>query len=435
MNTATYHIKTFGCQMNVSDSERLAAFLEERGFKEASLAEKANLVIVNTCGVRQMAEDRVYGFVHKIHIRNPLAKIAVTGCISHRKDVQRRLKGKVGLFFQIENFDILGNWLIENSQKETGQRDKHLSSERISYLSVSPKRINTFEAFVPIMTGCNNFCAYCVVPYARGREISRPPEDVLSEVEDLVSKGYRHITLLGQNVNSYRSEGFDFSQLLRKINSLPGRFWLSFVSSHPKDMSDELIETISSCEKLCECVHLPLQSGSDEVIRRMNRHYTQEHYLQLIHKIRAAFARNKPAVPLAITTDIIVGFPGESRKDFLETKKVMKKALFDMAYFGQFSPRPGTAAWNMPDDVSKKEKEDREKELNDILLETALANNKKILHEKIEVLVEKQTSDFYYGKTRTLKNIRIRTAQTLPLGDFVLAKVTKILPMSLEAEI
>lgn len=429
--------------MNVSDSERLATFLEERGLRETSSAEEAALVIINTCGVRQMAEDRVYSFAHKIRTRNSRAKIIITGCIAHRKDVQRRLQKKADLFTEIKKFpqsitDILHQLSDANLKIQKNFPDK----EELAYLSINPKHANPFQAYVPIMTGCNNFCAYCVVPYARGREVSRDAKEVVAEVSALVKKGYKLITLLGQNVNSYSSklqnqkEGeINFAKLLGMLDEIPGKFWLTFVSSHPKDMSDELIETISKSQKVCEAVHLPLQSGSDDVIRRMNRHYTQKHYLQLIRKIRTAFAQNKPHAPLAITTDIIVGFPGESRAEFLETKKVMDLSRFDMAYFGQFSPRPGTAAWNMPNDVSKQEKEKREKELNDVLLETALANNAQLLGKKLDVLIEKKAGNFYCGKTRALKNIRIRTKKVIPLGEFVQVEIVKILPFSLEAKI
>jgi len=310
------------------------------------------------------------------------------------------------------------------------------------------------------MTGCDNFCSYCVVPYARGREVSRPAEEIISEITDLVAKGYKQITLLGQNVNSYvsqvhkvynvhkeKTEEIDFAKLLRRINSIPGKFWIQFVSSHPKDMSDELIETAAKLKKVCEWIHLPVQAGDDEILRKMNRKYTAKHYLGRIRKIRAEFKKHKPAALFSISSDIIVGFPGETKKQFLESAVVMEKAKFDMVFFGQFSPRPGTVAWNMKDNISRTEKARREVFLNEILKKTALTNNKKYLGKKLEVLIEKEkdvpmksgTPDrsvkFYFGKTRTQKNVRIISDKKNLTGTFMKVKITKANIWSLEAEL
>ena len=480
-----YHIKTFGCAMNHSDSERIATFLESRGFMLSEKIDDANLIVINTCGVRQAAENRVYSLVNNLtknNIQKSKAKnlkpktlhlaprIVITGCISHRKDVQKRLKNKIDLFFSINNFHEFENWTFENcleirnSKLEIPIQNNIPDKENIAYFSINPKHTNSFEAFVPIMTGCDNFCSYCVVPYARGREVSRPADEIVTEVRDLVSKGYKMITLLGQNVNSYKSqvhkvykvrnvnkeriEEINFTKLLKKINTIPGKFWVTFVSSHPKDMSDELIETIAKCKKICEWVHLPVQAGNDEILKRMNRKYTQAHYLKLIKKIRNAFAKIRgPLVPIGVSTDIIVGFPGETRIQFADSAKVMEEAKYDMVYFGQFSPRPGTAAWDMKDNVSKKEKERREKVLNEILKKTALANNRKYVGKVIEVLVEKHVitkagllgsqspalrSHAYFGKTRTMKNIKILSQKKILVGSFVKVAVTKANVWNLE---
>jgi tRNA-2-methylthio-N6-dimethylallyladenosine synthase len=487
----TYFIKTFGCQMNHSDSERIASFLESKGFSLSGKIEDAYLVVLNTCGIRKAAEDRVYSTVHNLR-KKPSPQnlvsvtshlepmIVITGCIAHRKDVQKRLKDKVDLFFSISNFKEFENFIIRNlfkiqnsKFKILAQKETPLDQENIAYLSIKPKLTNNYQAFVPIMTGCNNFCSYCVVPYARGREISRPASEIIEEVHDLIRKGYKHIVLLGQNVNSYKgvvgnsksekptksnnpnytlqnSDYINFSQLLKKIDSIPGNFWISFVSSHPKDMSDEAIEVITKSKKICEHIHLPIQAGNDEVLRRMNRKYTAKHYMGLVRKFKAAFKKNKADVLYSLTSDIIVGFPGETRTQFEDTATVMKKAKYDMVYFGQFSPRPGTSAWNMKDNVSKKEKERRENQLNEILKETAFMNNKKYVGKTVEVLVEKSakletgllgsqnpTSEkhVYLGKTRTMKNIKIFSKRKIIIGSIIKTRITKANIWNLEGEL
>jgi tRNA-2-methylthio-N6-dimethylallyladenosine synthase len=454
----TYFIKTFGCQMNISDSERIAGFLENNDYQPAANIKKAGLVIFNTCGVRQMAEDRVYGQIHNLKKKAIAEKrplhIVLTGCLANRADVQRRLKNKVDLFFPINKFGLFENFVLENSfkienlkLKISEQSNKHLTKENIGYLSIHPQYTNTFQAFVPIMTGCNNFCAYCVVPYARGRETSRPAQEIMAEVKDLVQKGYKSITLLGQNVNSYSDGKIDFPQLLKKINALPGKFWIQFVSSHPKDMSAELIETVAQSKKVCELVHLPIQSGSDEILTKMNRPYTVKHYLDLVRQIKAAFKKHKPEILFALTSDIIVGFPGETEEQFMLSAEIMQKAKYDLVFFGQYSPRPGTAAWKMKDDVSKAEKERREQFLNEILKKTTFAHNKKYKNTTQEVLIDHVKSDesdhvarkeeryVYFGKTRTGKNVKIISSQKNLVGQFAKVKITIVNIWNLEGTI
>jgi len=469
--------------MNHSDSERIASFLESQGLEPLTRNEnadlpaealaKAGLVIFNTCGVRQMAEDRVYGQVHNLKKANPKIKIVLTGCLANRKDVQRRLKNKVDLFSPINNFELFENFIIENSLKTclpagkvvncklkiSAQKNIELSKENISYLSIKPKLTNAYQAFVPIMTGCNNFCAYCVVPYARGREVSRPAEEIIYEVKNLVKKGYKEITLLGQNVNSYSDGKINFSKLVKKVNAIPGKFWIRFVSNHPKDVSPEMIETVTKCKKVCEAFHLPIQAGNDEVLRKMNRKYTAQEYLILVKKIQAAFKKNKSGVPAVITSDIIVGFPGETKKQFLDSAEIMEKVGYDMVFFGQFSPRPGTPAWNMKDSVSKTEKARREQFLNEILKKTALKNSKKFLNTTVEILIEKESSPraklldskslalgkhhIYFGKTRTGKNVKMTISNDCHpelvegslIGKIIKVKITKVSIWNLEGEI
>lgn len=449
--------------MNFSDSERLASFLNSFGFKPlknknntnltAKDLTKADLVIFNSCGVRKMPEDRAFGQIHNLRKNNPQIKIALTGCISQRKDVQKVLEKKVDLFFSIKDIKLLENFVIENFKNYSEIQNLPSNQEKIDYLSINPKYTNTFSANVPIMTGCNNFCAYCVVPYARGREVSRPAEEIINEIKFLIKKGYKEIILLGQNVNSYKSEirksksetksksanskpeNINFASLLKMINDIGGDFWIRFMTPHPKDMSDELIETITRLDKVCESVHLPIQSGDNKVLQNMNRRYTRKHYLGLIDKIKKSFDKNKPGKIFSLSSDVIVGFPGETKTQLEKTAQVMQKARYDMVYFGQFSPRPQTAAWKMKDNVTKIEKERREKYLNEILKKTSLENNKQYLNKTFDILIESQKDDSYFGKTRTLKNVMIRTNNKNLIGKIIPVKITKISTWNLEGKI
>ncbi|MCX6795945.1 MAG: MiaB/RimO family radical SAM methylthiotransferase [Candidatus Falkowbacteria bacterium] len=431
----TYHIITIGCQMNKSDSERIAGYLEECGLKFTNERNKADLVIINTCGVRQSAEDRVYGLAPKIKKENKQAcprrqvKLVIAGCLTLRPDVKKRLGNLVDLWLPIVDLPKLADFLhLKNNQ------DKY-----DYYLKIQPKYESNFTAYVPIGNGCNNFCTYCVVPAARGKEIYRPAEEILAEVKYLVNKGYKEITLIAQNVNSYfchcedpasagdvaisrtlhgttrsprslrslamtANKKVDFSDLLKMVNDIPGKFWIRFATSHPKDMNDKLIKTIANCEKACHHIHLPVQSGNNKILRAMNRNYTVEHYVQLIKKIRQAMP------DVAITTDVIVGFPGETKKQFLDTVKLFKIIKFDMAYIAQYSARPDTTAAKLVDNVSKPEKKSRAGELTKVLQQSALANNKKYVGKETIVLINgKARSGDWQGYTRTYKNVKIKS--------------------------
>jgi tRNA-2-methylthio-N6-dimethylallyladenosine synthase len=378
--------------MNVSDSERIAGFLEARKFKLADDIKKADLVVFNTCGVRQMAEDRVYGQIHNLKKQGTRSKkqnlIILTGCLANRKDVQRRLKDKVDLFFPINDFKKFENWLIENLLKiacptvpAAGRRVNcklKIPAQKnnlpiCNYLSIKPKYSNIRTAYVPVMTGCNNFCSYCVVPYARGREISRPAEEIIKEIKNLAKKGCKEIILLGQNVNSYRfidksssadeadKSPINFPILLNLLAKSYSITHFKFLTSHPKDFSNDLINVIARNKNISREIHLPIQSGSDKILKLMNRPYTQKKYLGLIQKI-------KKNIPEAIfTTDVIVGFPGETKKDFAETCKIFKYVKYNEAYINKYSPRPGTAALNLGDPIAWEEKKRREKILREII--------------------------------------------------------------------
>ena len=336
MKNKTYHIITIGCQMNKSDSERVARVLEKQGYKQTGNKYRSDLVVINTCGIRQSAEDKVYGLVPRIKKENPKAKIILTGCLVARVDVKRRLK---------EYVDV---WLPINQIAD-------------DYLKIKPKYNSEFSVFVPIGNGCNNFCSYCVVPYARGRETYRPVKDIMGEVRGLVRKGYKEITLIAQNVNSYKLGKVDFADLLKKVNDIPGDFKIRFATSHPKDMSDKLIKTIASSKKVLKEIHLPVQSGDNQILKKMNRKYTVGHYKKIINKILKLMPGAK------VSTDIIVGFPGETKNQFNNTVKLFKDIKFSQAYVARYSPRPGTAAYKLVDSVTPMEKKRRWLKLNSLI--------------------------------------------------------------------
>ena len=316
--------------MNESDSERIVSFLKKKGYKSAPNMKGADLIVINACSVRQTAIDRIFGLKSKL--KKLKAKKILTGCVL--KSDKKKFREFFDEIMTIKEF--LGN----------------------NYLSILCS-----STFVPIMTGCDNFCSYCVVPYVRGREISRKPEEIIKEIKNLIKKGYTEITLLGQNVNSYRH---GFSKLLKKLNSLPGDFKIKFITNHPKDFSDELINTIAKSKKVAKEIHLPVQSGDDKILRKMNRGYTVAQYKNLIKKIRQKIPNVK------ISTDVIVGFPKETKKQFENTVKLFKQIKFDKAYINKYSTRAGTKASQLKDNVSWDEKKRRWKILNDIVREKSL---------------------------------------------------------------
>ncbi len=419
-----YHLITFGCQMNKSDSERIASVLENMGYQAVNKPERADLIIVNMCSVRQSAVDRVDGLGKKFtefKKQNPNLKTALTGCVLLPD--KTKLKKQFDLIFDIKNLTKLSNMLCYPLVIPR--------SNTLEYFSVFPDSDSLVTAYVPIITGCNNFCAYCVVPYVRGEEISRPAQEIIKEVKKLIKNGHKEIILLGQNVNSYKDKNTNFPQLLKLINDLPGEFWLRFITSHPKDLSDELIETMAKSEKITEYLHLPVQAGDNQILKKMNRGYSVDQYKNLIEKIR------KKIKNISISTDIIVGFPGETKKQFKQTAKLMKWAKFDMVYTAQYSPRPMTVASKLEDNVIKKEKKRREQILTKILKKTALKNNKKYVNKTVEVLIEQKTkNDFYLGKTRTFKNVKIKDLKgSLKIGQFIKTKIIKAMPWGLEGQI
>ena len=394
-----YHIITFGCQMNISDSQRIAAILEQNKHKQALSLEKADLVIINMCSVRQSPVDRVYGLLPKIKKK----KTILTGCIT-KKD-RNKLEKQFDVILNIKDFP------------------KYFSKDK-NYLKIIPNH-NHYSALIPIMTGCNNLCTYCVVPYTREPEVSRPAKDILNEIKQAIKQGVKEIWLLGQNVNSYKP--IPFSKLLRKINNIPGNFWIRFTSSHPKDFSPDIIKAIKESDKATNYLNLPAQSGDNTILKKMNRPYTVEKYKQIIKSLR------KEIPDITLSTDIIVGFPGETKQQFQNTVKLFKEIRYDMAYIAQYSPRPGTAAEKMKDNVKPQEKKRRWKILTDILKQTALENNKKYVNKEIEVLPEKYHNGSLIGKSKEYKTVKFKGPKNL-VGKFVKVKIIEAMPWRLKGK-
>lgn len=362
----TAFVRTYGCQQNVSDSERIKGLLEAMGYGEAEGPEEADLVIFNTCAVREHAELRVYGNVgalKPIKERRPDMVIALCGCMMQQKVAAEKIKKTypyVDIVFGTGMIHRLPGMLLRVTSGEGRVFDTDCEDTVEEGLPV--KRGDGVKAWLPISYGCNNFCTYCIVPYVRGRERSRRPEDVLREANGLVAAGYKDITLLGQNVNSYGNDlgNYDFPRLLRDIDAIPGDFRIRFMTSHPKDATDALIDAVASCGKVSKHIHLPVQSGSDRILKLMNRRYTREDYLALV-------GRAKAAIPgLSLTSDIIVGFPGETREDFLSTLDLVKRVEFDSLFMFIYSKRTGTPAAEMDDPVQHEEKVARLNELLEV---------------------------------------------------------------------
>lgn len=344
--------------MNKSDSQRITSVLEDIGYKPAQSENKADLIVVNMCSVRQSAVDRVYGKIKnftKLKIKNKNLKVILTGCIL--KEDRKKFTKSFNLIVDIKKLRLRPIFL-KNSPVQKG------NISPCDYLAIQPKYQKNFTAFIPISNGCNNFCTYCVVPFTRGQLTCRSHYKILKEVKNVVKKGFREIWLLGQNVNDYYSPSnakINFAKLLKMINDVPGKFKILFISPHPTNFSPDLIETLAKCDKFGKYLNLPLQSGDNKVLKRMNRNYTVKEYKNLVKKIREKISQIK------LSTDVIVGFPGETEKQFQNTAKLLKEIKFDNAYIAKYSPRQGTAAFKLKDDILLSEKKIREKILRKII--------------------------------------------------------------------
>ena len=338
----------------------------------------------------------------------------------------------VDIFFNIQDLDKLPS-MVDKKREDNFQTSLEYKDQSINYLDFKPRYQSSFQAIVPISIGCNNFCSYCAVPFARGREKSRSSKDIINECKDLINNGYKEIMLVGQNVNSYGKDDdveIDFPTLLTRIAKIPGDFWIRFISSHPKDMSRDLINVIASNQqKITPYIHFAAQSGSDRILGAMNRSYTKNHFLSIVRRIR------KEVSGVMISTDAIVGFPGETEKDFENTVDLFKKAGFNMAYISKYSPRPGTRAAEMEDNVSKRDKIKRYKDLTKVLEKIALNQNIKDVGSPTRVLVEKEKGKFYLGKNPQYKTVKFKATKKGLVGQFVDVKITKALSWGLSGNL
>jgi len=445
----TYNIFTIGCQMNKADSERLSTYLESLGFKYQEDIAKSDFAVFVTCGVRQSAEDRVHGLINTILKKNKKIIIAVTGCLSEREDLHISFGSRVKIWFNISDMEDLEMYLSEYFPGI-----ESIKKSKKNYLKIEANYSSSFSAFVPIGNGCDNFCSYCVVPYARGREVYRPAHEIVSEVKYLIDKGYKEINLIAQNVNSYKSvnnsilskkfnfksknKSVDFADLLSIIDKIDGNFWIRFSSSHPKDVSIKLIKVLKNSEHVCEHFHLAVQSGDNDILEAMNRKYKVDDYTEKVDKIRSALDY-KNGLPASITTDIIVGFPGEKIKNFNNSKKLIKKINFDMIYISRYSPRKGTVSFDYTDNVSSDEKARRDKELEDILRKSALKNNKRYLDKEVDVLIDGiDRRGNLVGRTRTWKLVRVKDKSVCSkslVGQFVRIKIKNVYEFEMDGEI
>jgi tRNA-2-methylthio-N6-dimethylallyladenosine synthase len=392
-----YHIITYGCQMNKSDSERIASFFDGKGFEESSL-EEANVIVINSCSIRQSAIDRMEAKIRKIK-KIDHQKVILTGCVLEKD------KKKLAPFFD-----------YYFPPQDTKDWDFLKKEKNENFFDITPKR-SGITAYISIMTGCDNFCSYCVVPYTKGRERSRGIKEVVKEAEEAIKKGHKEIWLLGQNVNSYKG-GLTFANLLRKIDNIKGDFWIRFASSHPKDLSLETINAIRDCKKVTKYLHLPIQSGDDEILKKMNRPYDTKRYKEIIEEVR----KNIPGI--SISTDVIVGFPEETEKHFSNTVKLFRELDFDMAYVSRYSPRAETSASKIKETVTNEEKKRREKVLEEIIKESAQKRNISFIGKNLNLLVSrKNKSNYLIGKTTGYQNVIFKGKKDY-IGKFTKVKIT-----------
>ena len=383
--TAVY-LDTYGCQMNVLDGELVTRLLEENGFSLTSDPREAAVILINTCGVRQHAERRALGRLRSLGAlkrSRPELVIGVLGCVAQRlgEDLKDEV-AEVDLALGPDAYRQLPGLLRDYLDRRNGHFRFAPGDPGETYGDIFPQRRSGIGAFVAIMRGCNNFCTYCIVPYVRGRERSRPPEQILVEVRRAVEDGYPEVTLLGQNVNSYRWEDIDFPELLGHVARIPGLLRLRFLTSHPRDLSDSLIERLAEGGAICPSLHLPAQSGSDRILKRMGRGYRRKDYLDKVRRLHLA-------VPdLALTTDLLCGFPGETEADFNQTLNLMREARFDDAFTFKYSVRPGTAAACLEDDVPEEVKIERLERMIALARQIAAENRQRLIGRQVEVLLE-----------------------------------------------
>ena len=433
-----YHIVTYGCQMNVHESEKIAGILYKMGYRETKETEEADIIVFNTCCIRENAENHAFGNIgalKKLKKRKPELIIAVGGCMTQEKGKTEILKKKfpfIDVMFGTLNLEELET-LIERKLKEKKRVIEIREKEGEIVEGDEPLRTSYPNAWVNIMYGCNNFCSYCIVPYVRGRERSRKPENILAEVKKLVAEGYKEITLLGQNVDSYGSDGSTkttFAGLLDAVASIEGKFRLRFMTSHPKDFGEDVVEVMEKHRKICRLVHLPVQSGSDAVLKAMNRRYTSGKYLSEIELLKMRLPEAE------VTTDIIVGFPGETETDYLATEELVKKADFASAFTFVFSPRSGTKAASMEGQISEDVQKDRIMRLVELVNSLTRKKSEKYVGRTVEILCEDydEKKGLYLGRDEFGRMGYFGSERNV-VGEFVEVKITRANGISLYGEI
>ena len=434
----TFYLKTYGCQMNEHDSENIEALLIFLGFSKVDNYTDADLVLLNTCSIRENAHNKAFGMLGRLkHLKQEKKDLIVglCGCMAQEASVVDEIMKDykwVNFVFGTHNMYQLPE-IIDKALEENKQQIEVFSREGDLIEGLPVLRVNDYKAYVNIIYGCDKFCTYCIVPYTRGRERSRLKEDVLEEVKALVRDGYKEVTLLGQNVNAYGKDIYDnytMANLLEDV-AKTGIPRIRFTTSHPWDFTDSMIEVIAKYPNIMPSVHLPVQSGSSRVLKLMGRRYTRESYLELFHKI-------KDTVPnVTISTDIIVGFPGETEEDFKETLSLVEECKYDNAFTFIFSKREGTPACKLADPTPESEKEERLQRLNEIVNHYFLENNKKLVRSSLEVLVEgiSEKKNMYYGYSDTNKLINFSSDKDIKAGDLVKVKITSAKTWSLDGEV
>ena len=435
--TPVAYVHSYGCQQNVSDGERIKGMLAQMGFCFSDNADDADLILFNTCAVRGHAEDRVFGNVGALKAhkrRHKESIIGLCGCMVQQEHIAQKIRESypyVNLLFGTHVIHTLPELIYKliTKNKRIFERPE---CDGVIAEGLPVRRDSKFKGWLPIMYGCNNFCSYCIVPYVRGRERSRAPEDIIAEAKQMIASGFKDITLLGQNVNSYgkgAEHGVNFAKLLRMLNDLEGDFQLRFMTSHPKDCTIELLDAMRDCDKVCKHLHLPFQSGNDRVLREMNRHYDREHYLSLIKAARERMPE------ISLTSDVIVGFPGETYEEFKDTLSLVEQVKFTSLFTFIYSAREGTPAAKMADEVTHKEKAKWMGELLKLQEEIAAERTASYVGHTFKVLCE-ECDDEMVAFGRTPSNVGITfTGSKEMVGNFVDIKVTKALNWVLEGEI
>ena len=436
LNGKSFHIKTYGCQMNEHDSENMKAILKEYGMNEVEDFENADLIILNTCSIRENAHNKVFGMLGRIkHLKGIKKDIVVgmAGCMAQEEVVAEEIVKKykwMDFVLGTHNIHKLPE-IVAESFKEKKLKIEAQSIEGDIIENMPADRASKYKAYVNIMYGCDKFCTYCIVPYTRGKQRSRNKDDILKEVKDLIKDGYKEVTLLGQNVNAYgkdRNDDYNMANLLEDV-AKTGIERVRFMTSHPWDFTDEMIDIIAKYDNIMPSIHLPVQSGNSKILKLMGRRYTKEEYLELFNKIKSKVKN------VAISTDIIVGFPNETEEEFNDTIELVNKCKFDLAYTFIFSPRVGTPADKMKDEITIEEKEQRLYKLNDLVNKYALENNKKLEGKTVKVLVESESdkSGYLMGYSDTNKLVNLKGTEDL-IGEIVNVKILEAKTWSLNGE-